>query len=92
MGRLVITHSTYLEGLIPWLKALAREKTIKSVTPGSIQKVRGRSEQLQLRISRKTVSGYKLVARKGSSAQEVYVITESDIYMIKEAIERTKIK
>ena len=33
MGRLVITHSTYLEGLIPLLKALAREGGINTVTP-----------------------------------------------------------
>ena len=75
LGRVVITHSTYVDGLIPWLKALARETAIQTITPAVISRVRGRSPALQLRVSTPIQGGYKLVARKGSSAQEVFVVT-----------------
>ena len=75
LGRVVITHSTYVDGLIPWLKALANESGIQTITPAVISRVRGRSPDLQLRVSTPIHGGYKLVARKGSSAQEVFVVT-----------------
>ena len=75
LGRVVITHSTYVQGLIPWLKALAQETNIQTITPAVICRVRGRSPDLQLRVSTQIHGGYKLVARKGSSAQEVFVVT-----------------
>jgi hypothetical protein len=78
MGRVVITHSTYLEGLIPLLKALAREGGIETVTPAVISRVRGRSESLRLRVSAPITGGFKLVARRGGSAQEVFVVTGWD--------------
>ena len=75
MGRIVITHSTYVEGLIPRLRQLAEQAGIATVTPGVIRRVRGRSEQLKLRLSAPISGGFKLVARRGSSAQEVFVVT-----------------
>ena len=75
MGRLVITHSTYVEGLIPLLRRLAEAEGIDTVTPAVITRVRGRSPVLQLRISTPIRGGHKLVARRGSSAQEVFVVT-----------------
>jgi hypothetical protein len=75
MGRVVITHSTYLEGLIPLLRQLARAEGIDTVTPAVISRVRGRSPGLRLRVSTPIRGGYKLVARRGGSAQEVFVIT-----------------
>ena len=76
MGRIVITHSTYIEGLIPVLKKLASNKNIKTVTPACISKVRGRSNNLKIRVSVSTISGYKAIARKGQSAQEIFISTE----------------
>ena len=38
MGRVVITHSTYLEGLIPLLKQLANPQVV-TVTPAVISRV-----------------------------------------------------
>jgi hypothetical protein len=76
MGRVVITHSTYIEGLIPLLKRLADHPGIDTVTPAVISRVRGRSEGLRLRVSTPITGGHKLVARRGSSAQEVFVVTE----------------
>jgi hypothetical protein len=75
MGRLVVTHSTYLEGLIPLLKRLAARPGIDTVTPAVISRVRGRSQGLRLRVSAPITGGFKLVARRGSSAQEVFVVT-----------------
>ena len=76
MGRVVITHSTYIKGLIPILKKLASNENIKTVTPASISKVRGRTTSLTIRISVSTISGYKAIARKGQTAQEVFISTE----------------
>ena len=75
MGRLVLTHSTYIDGLISWGKTVAKNKSIKTLTPGVIGKTRGSRSKLEIRITRKTLGGYKLVARKGSMYQEIYVIT-----------------
>ena len=76
LGRIVITHSTYITGLIPVLKKLAGNKNIKTVTPGIISKVRGRSAKLIIRISVNTISGYKAIARKGQTAQEIFISTD----------------
>ena len=75
MGRVVITHSTYIEGLIPLLKRLAQVPGIDTVTPAVICRVKGRSPQLRLRVSAPITGGHKLVARLGTSAQEVFVVT-----------------
>ncbi len=75
MGRVVVTHSTYLEGLIPLLRRLARLPSIDTVTPAVISRVKGRSPSLRLRVSTPIRGGHKLVARRGSSAQEVFVVT-----------------
>jgi len=76
VGRLVITHSTYVEGLIPWLKVLARDPEIQTITPGVIARVRGRCSGLQLRVSTPVSGGYKVMARRGTTAQEVFVVTQ----------------
>ena len=76
MGRVVLNHSTHIEGLIPVLKKLALNERVKVVTPALISRARGRSSKLVIRISIKTINGYKAIARKGSSAQEVFISTD----------------
>ena len=76
MGRLVLNHSTNLEGLIPILQRLALNSNIKTVTPAAISRVRGRSSKLVIRLSVKTINGYKAIARKGKTAQEVFISTD----------------
>jgi len=88
MGRVVITHSTYIEGLIPLLKRLADQPGIDTVTPAVISRVRGRSEGLRLRVSTPITGGYKLVARRGSSAQEVFVVTDWSRDRLQEQLDR----
>jgi len=76
LGRLVLNHSTNIEGLIPILQKLALNINIKTVTPAVISRVRGRSSKLIIRLSVKTINGYKAIARKGKTAQEVFISTE----------------
>ena len=76
LGRVVLNHSTHIEGLIPVLKKLALNIRIKTVTPAIISRVRGRSTNLVIRVSVKTINGYKAIARKGKTAQEVFISTD----------------
>ena len=76
MGRVVLNHSTHIDGLIPILKKLALNKKVKTVTPATISRARGRSSNLVIRVSIKTINGYKAIARKGKSAQEVFISTD----------------
>ena len=76
MGRVVLTHSTYIDGLIPVLQKLALNSKIKTITPAIITTVRGRSSKLVIRVSVKTINGYKAIARRGKTAQEVFISTD----------------
>ena len=89
MGRLVQNHSTHIDGLIKWLKKIAKNKDVKTVTPASLYKANGRGEKLVLRITIKTKEGYKLLARKGKLVQEVFIVTHLDMTEIKKIIEST---
>ena len=88
MGRLVQNHSTHIEGLIKWLKRIAEEEEVKTVTPASLSKANGRGERLGIKVTRKTKEGFKLLARKGKLVQEVFLVTCLDEKEIKEVIEK----
>ena len=87
MGRLVLNHSTNIEGLIPILKKLALNIKIKTVTPAVISRVRGRSSKLTIRLWVKTINGYKAIARKGKTAQEVFISTDLSKDELKQVID-----
>ena len=87
MGRLVLNHSTNMQGLIPILQKLVRNKNIKTVTPAVISKAKGRSSKLIIRLSVKTINGYKAIARKGKTAQEVFISTDLSKEELKEIID-----
>ena len=89
MGRLVQNHSTHIEGLIKWLKNIAESKNIKTVTPASLAKTKGRGEKLVIKITISTNEGFKLLARKGSLVQEVFVVTRLTEKGMRELIEKT---
>ena len=76
LGRLVLNHSSNIEGLIPILQKLANNLDIKTITPAVISRVRGRSSKLTIRLSVKTINGYKAIARRGKTAQEVFISTD----------------
>ncbi len=92
MGRLVLNHSTNIEGLIPILQKLALNLDIKTITPAAISRVRGRSPKLTIRLSVKTINGYKAIARKGQTAQEVFISTELSKEELKRIIDNYNIK
>jgi len=87
LGRLVLNHSSNIEGLIPILKKLALENNIKTITPAVISRARGRSSKLIIRLSVKTINGYKAIARKGKTAQEVFISTDLSKDELKEIID-----
>ena len=76
MGRVVLNHSTHIDGLIPVLKKLSTKLGIRTVAPAIISRVRGSSSNLVIRVSVKTINGYKAIARKGKTAQEVFISTD----------------
>ena len=86
LGRLVLNHSTNIEGLIPILQKLALNINIKTVTPAVISRVKGRSSKLIIRLSVKTINGYKAIARKGRTAQEVFISTDLSKDKLKQII------
>ena len=88
MGRLVLNHSTNIEGLIPILKKLASKNNIKTITPATISRVRGRTSKLIIRLSVKTINGYKAIARKGKTAQEVFISTDLSKDELKKIIDK----
>ena len=89
MGRIVQNHSTNIEGLIKWLKKIAEKKDIKTVTPASLSKTKGRGEKLVLKVTIKTNEGFKLLARKGKLVQEVFIVTSLNENEIQEVINKT---
>ncbi len=78
MARVVVSHSTYIDGLINKLKILSKEKKIKTITPGRIAKTKGKTEKLNFKITTKVKGGFKVLARKGRSVQEIFIITDLD--------------
>ena len=87
MGRVVLNHSTHIDGLIPVLKKVASNINVKTITPAIISKSRGRSSKLIIRISVKTINGYKAIARKGKTAQEVFISTDLSKDELKQIID-----
>lgn len=87
-GRLVLTHSTHIPGLISILERLTRNPGIQTITPGVIGRVRGHSPQLKLRISVPIRGGFKLLARQGKTVQEVFIITTLSQEELEGAIEQ----
>ncbi len=86
-GRLVWNHSTHVPGLIPVLeKLLELADEIQTITPGRLSTVRSNAPKLRLKISVPIRGGYKLIARKGRSAQEVFIITDLAQPSLNEAI------
>ena len=92
LGRLVLNHSSNIDGLVPILQKLATNINIKTITPAVISRVRGKSSKLIIRLSIKTINGYKAIARKGKTAQEVFISTDLSKDELKEIIDIYNIK
>lgn len=85
-GRLVWNHSTHLPGLIPILERLVKCSGIRTVTPAVLSRSRSNAPHLRLKISVPIRGGFKLIARKGKSTQEVFVLTELERPELEQAI------
>lgn len=85
-GRLVLTHSTYVPGLIPVLERLTQVAGIQTITPAVIARVKSHTPNLNLRVSVPIQGGFKLLARRGKTVQEVFVITSLSQEQLKGAI------
>jgi len=76
-ARLVLNHSTHLEGLISVLERLAVYESIRKIVPGRLYTARSNAERLSIRVTVPVAGGWKLVARKGTQVQDVFVTLES---------------
>lgn len=74
-GRVVWNHSTHLPGLIPILERLTEQVGIQTITPAVLGRTRSHAPKLQLKVSVPIRGGFKLIARKGKTFQEVFVLT-----------------
>lgn len=77
-------------GLLPGLKDVLLRLTeiddVASIVPGRIYTTRGRpGGALKVRVSAPTPTGVKLIARRGSSVQEVFVVC-TDAAAVKQAL------
>lgn len=76
-GILKIEHGI-LPGLRAVLEELAERDDVHSIVPGRIYVTRGRAGGgLRVRASTLTATGVKLIAKRGSSVQEVFVVCEN---------------
>lgn len=82
----MITHSTYIPGLIALLEKLADHPEVQTVTPAVISRVKSNSPRLRLKVSVPITGGHKLIARHRKSAQEVFVITQWSKAELEQAI------
>jgi hypothetical protein len=87
-GRIVWNHSTHLEGLIPILEKLVNVDGIHTITPAVLSHARSNAQQMRLKVSVPIPGGYKLIARKGKTAQEVFIITTLSKDQLEGAIAR----
>jgi len=74
-GRLVWNHSTHLPGLIPVLERLTKISGITTITPAVIGRAKSNAPLLKIKVSTPIRGGFKLIARKGKTFQEVFVLT-----------------
>jgi hypothetical protein len=87
-GRLVLTHSTHIPGLIPVLTWLAGQPGIKTITPGRLARVKGRPTPLRIKITVPISGGYKLQARSKGNVQEVFVVTDLSAEALQKMIDQ----
>ncbi len=81
-------------GMIKGLKKFLEKEIspldfVKSINPGQIKVARAHGEILAVRFQYPTATGAKLIARSGTSVQEVFVVT-SEPEKLRRAVESTE--
>jgi hypothetical protein len=78
-ARIVMNHSTHVDGLIEALtkgSSLASSKGIKMFVPGRLSRTRGgAAETLQINVSVPISGGFRCLVRRGCMIQELFVST-----------------
>ena len=78
-SRIVLNHSTHVDGLIEALRSGATRAALAGVTtftPGRISRTRGgNAESLRISVSVEIAGGWKCLARRGSMVQELFITT-----------------
>ncbi len=87
-GRLVLNHSTHLQGLIPILEKLVQVNGIQTITPGQLGRVKGHIPKLKVRVSIPIRGGFKAIARQGKTVQEVFILTDLSKQELEDTIEK----
>lgn len=64
-----------INGLLPVLEQIAKIPSVSTVIPGRITVTKAAVPTLQLRLGPQTMTGFKLNARRATTAQEVFVVT-----------------
>jgi hypothetical protein len=90
-GRLVWNHSTHIPGLIAVLERLTGVEGISTITPAVIGPARSRNPALQLKVSVPIRGGFKVIARKGKSVQEVFILTILSKEELEKAIDQAMV-
>ncbi|MCU0570638.1 MAG: DUF2103 domain-containing protein [Oculatellaceae cyanobacterium Prado106] len=85
-GRVVWNHSTHLPGLIPILERLTEWEGIQTITPAVIGHARSNTHIMSLKVSVPIRGGFKLIARKGKTFQEVFILTTLSQQALEDAI------
>lgn len=65
---------------------LDQASQVQTVTPGRLSTVRSHAPKLRLKVSVPIRGGFKLIARKGKTAQEVFVVTNLEQAPLEDAI------
>ncbi len=66
-----------IKGLQEYLERnISNRDFVEGVVPGEIKVSKATGENLQIRYKYETLSGAKLIAKSGTSIQEVFVITK----------------
>jgi len=85
-GRVVMNHSTHIPGLINVLNRLVETDGVFTVVPGQLSKGKANAAGLVLRVQAPTDQGFRLVARKGTQIQEVFVVSDLEKETLEAAI------
>ncbi|NJR65300.1 MAG: metal-binding protein [Leptolyngbyaceae cyanobacterium CRU_2_3] len=85
-GRIVWNHSTHLPGLIPILERLTYLDGIQTITPAVLGNTKSNIPILKLKVSVPIRGGFKLIARKGKTFQEVFILTSLGQEELEQAI------
>jgi hypothetical protein len=93
-GRLVLNHSTFVDDLLPILKRLSSAKALQSIIPGRISSAKkSKNPNLEIKLSEhinnNKSNSIRLIARKGTQLQEIYILYDTNII---DSINNTDIK